>query len=257
MRSSLLALGCALFSFAALAEEGQREVFLHDFPIEYRAKTPFSPTAKLRVVLELHPGRGLQSALVTRVGKQKVKGDKLQIEGLEYLGGNDKPQKAHRDPSFLIDYQEASVRALRDEAQKELGAKPTMEVLARFVEKVISEKNMSRSYDLASVVASRREGDCTEHAVLLTALARAFAIPARVTHGLVLVEVEGRLAAMGHAWVEYHSQGKWLPADATLPPALRRAYLPFNVVENEGPGFAYAALTAAGVMDVRRVIIEE
>ena len=39
----------------------------------------------------------------------------------------------------------------------------------------------------AAEVARSREGDCTEHAVLLAALARARGIPARVAMGLVYV----------------------------------------------------------------------
>jgi hypothetical protein len=56
-----------------------------------------------------------------------------------------------------------------------------------------------------------REGDCTEHAVLLAALCRAAGIPARVVMGLEYVMgVWG-----GHAWNEVWIAGTWYPLDAT------------------------------------------
>ena len=61
---------------------------------------------------------------------------------------------------------------------------------------------------------SLREGDCTEHAVFLAALARARGIPARVAIGLVYV---GRLQAFGyHMWTEVYVDKRWIPVDATL-----------------------------------------
>ncbi len=57
------------------------------------------------------------------------------------------------------------------------------------------------------------EGDCNEHAVLFTALARAAAIPARVVIGIAWSE---KLEAFGyHAWPEVHI-GRWIPMDPTL-----------------------------------------
>jgi len=77
----------------------------------------------------------------------------------------------------------------------------------------------------ASEVARTREGDCTEHAVLLAAMLRADGIPARVASGLVFVDsFAGRENIFGyHMWtqalVEDESgQPRWLDLDATLPP---------------------------------------
>jgi hypothetical protein len=59
------------------------------------------------------------------------------------------------------------------------------------------------------VLATRR-GDCTEHALLATALLRAAGIPARVAVGLAHSE-----GAFGyHAWVEYWHDG-WRTMDPT------------------------------------------
>jgi len=66
----------------------------------------------------------------------------------------------------------------------------------------------------ASEVARSREGDCTEHAVLLAALCRARGIPARVAMGLVHSEAAGGFAY--HMWTECWLGGRWMPLDATL-----------------------------------------
>ena len=60
-------------------------------------------------------------------------------------------------------------------------------------------------------VLKTREGDCNEHAVLLTALLRAARIPARECVGLVYAN--GRF--FYHAWTEAYL-GRWISMDATL-----------------------------------------
>ena len=63
-----------------------------------------------------------------------------------------------------------------------------------------------------------REGDCTEHAVLLAALGRAMGIPTRIATGLVFLEnFENRPNVMGfHMWTEFHLRGQWISFDAAL-----------------------------------------
>src|SRR5260221_621526 len=99
-------------------------------------------------------------------------------------------------------------------------ARPAMIDLAQFVSRYIVTKDLLRPYDPASVVAQRREGDCSEHAVLLAALGRSFGFATRVVHGIVILEAPGHVEAEGHAWVEWADHSGWLLADAALPPAL-------------------------------------
>ena len=63
-------------------------------------------------------------------------------------------------------------------------------------------------------VAHSREGDCTEHAVLLAALARACRMPARVVVGLVYVPSASRASATTCG--PRFSTARWLPLDATV-----------------------------------------
>ena len=64
----------------------------------------------------------------------------------------------------------------------------------------------------ASELARDRRGTCAGHAVLLAELARASGIPARFVAGLAHT---GGVWA-GHAWVELHLGGAWLPFDSAL-----------------------------------------
>jgi hypothetical protein len=62
-------------------------------------------------------------------------------------------------------------------------------------------------------VLATREGDCTEHTVLFTALARAAGIPTRMAAGLVWSDEVGAFAY--HAWPEV-DVGRWVWTDPTL-----------------------------------------
>jgi len=87
-------------------------------------------------------------------------------------------------------------------------------LLERFVGRQLKSKNFSQAFATASEVARSREGDCTEHAVYLAALARAQGIPARVAIGLVYME--GRQAFGYHMWTEVYVGKRWIPLDGTL-----------------------------------------
>jgi Transglutaminase-like superfamily len=73
------------------------------------------------------------------------------------------------------------------------------------------------SQDRASDVLATGQGDCTEHSVLLVALARALGIPARQVHGLVYARYsDGQDALYWHAWAEVLSAGQWIALDPTF-----------------------------------------
>ena len=65
-------------------------------------------------------------------------------------------------------------------------------------------------------MAESHRGDCTEHAVLLAALARASGIPARVAVGLVYTQSAKNTGFAFHMWDELYVAGRWIPYDATL-----------------------------------------
>jgi Transglutaminase-like superfamily len=110
------------------------------------------------------------------------------------------------DPTIV-----AMARKARGKAEDPLA---TARALEGFVHRTVSNKNFSQAFATALEVAKSREGDCTEHAMLLTALARACQIPARVVVGLVYVPSKQGFGY--HMWSEIFDGRQWLPLDATL-----------------------------------------
>lgn len=79
------------------------------------------------------------------------------------------------------------------------------------------KKVYGTSSDKASEVLSSGQGDCTEHSLLFTALARAAGVPARQVQGLVFsVFDDGVPALYWHAWVEVRSGSEWIAIDPTF-----------------------------------------
>lgn len=246
---------------AAVAAEPFR-AYLHQFELVDEAGVALAPGAPVRVAFELAPGRRLGGELVRRAGRGATaigaSASRFLLERLDYPVDREAPTRAHSRPSFLVDFDEPAVQAVRAEVVKALGPQPTPGALEAFVERWIEKKSLAKSYDVASQVAKSREGDCTEHAVLLTALVRAFKLPARIVHGLVLVEEGERREAFGHAWVEFYRKKEgWQPLDAALVSwRLPRVYVPFGVVTDEGLGFAAKLLSASDMLFVRRIVLQ-
>jgi transglutaminase-like putative cysteine protease len=167
--------------------------------------------------------------------------------------GASRPAAAQRGPTFFVDYDQPGAALFRAALAERLGAAPGDAELARFVDGWIVKKAMTRGLDAAARVAARREGDCTEHAVLLAAAGRLAGRPSRVVLGLALLPVNGALRAFGHAWAELHDGEAWRTVDAAPLPAGVR-YLPFAVLD-EGPGQLAAAWAALSPVDVRKVIL--
>jgi len=71
-------------------------------------------------------------------------------------------------------------------------------------------------YATARETAYSKKGDCTEFALLTTAMCRAAGIPARVANGLTSVPPTGDFYY--HAWTQVFIGGKWISID----PAMRR-----------------------------------
>lgn len=63
-------------------------------------------------------------------------------------------------------------------------------------------------------VIKKRQGDCTEHAMLFVTLARAAGLPAREVSGVIYMGDDHK-AFGGHAWVEVALDGRWVSMDPT------------------------------------------
>jgi hypothetical protein len=99
-----------------------------------------------------------------------------------------------------------------------VGERARMLALEQAVRRHIATKSLRIGYASALEALHLREGDCTEHAVLLAALARAIGIPARVATGLSYTANFGgrRHVFVPHAWVFAWIDGRWQGFDAAL-----------------------------------------
>jgi hypothetical protein len=125
------------------------------------------------------------------------------------------PTSEDRAPNNLIQSDDEQVLALaKAAAPNETDPAKLAVALEKYVNQIVTLKNFSQAFDTAAEVARRPEGDCTEHAVLLAALARARGIPARVAIGLVYQPATQ--CFVYHMWNELWITNHWIPMDATL-----------------------------------------
>ena len=135
------------------------------------------------------------------------------------------PADEFRQANSFIQSDDPRIAALaREAAGTEIDPWKTAVALEAFVHRKIAAKNYSQAFATAVEVAESLEGDCTEHAVLLAALARARGIPARVAIGLVYVpEASADVGKNGggaggflyHMWTEVYVAGGWVGLDGT------------------------------------------
>ena len=96
---------------------------------------------------------------------------------------------------------------------RDLPAREVGERLNRWVHEHV-EPTLFQDAPTALDVLQSRAGDCTEHATLFVALARAAGLPARRVTGLVYVDGEDPVFAL-HAWAEFHDGDRWIQVDPT------------------------------------------
>lgn len=88
-----------------------------------------------------------------------------------------------------------------------------------WVDRKFTNKTMGVGGGTASEAIRTAKGDCTEHAALLVAVARAAGIPARTVSGLVYAPSFGndRDVLGGHEWAQLFVHGRWVDFDAAIP----------------------------------------
>ena len=230
-----LALGALLLATGADAAPA-RLVPLFVIPTDSKVSTPVPNEAPLRVQIESRNPALLARLLGSASPAAGATSVEYVFDGAERIP----PVVAGRtwlEPTFVIDHDEAHVVALRDEYKASHAGPPTAASLVEFVAGKVQVSGDQR-FALASRVATLLRGDCSEHAVLTTALARAVGLPARVVLGLAVVNDDGQFGAFGHAWAVVLDGGRWVVADAALAGAkLDVRYLPVAWLDDEGPGF--------------------
>ncbi|MDP1825655.1 MAG: transglutaminase-like domain-containing protein [Archangium sp.] len=239
---------------AAVAFAGPpKERFLHELKLDSQVQGE-ARWDQVQLVVELEAGAS-NPLFVLRRGL-RAEGGVVTLRSLSEAVVKDAVLPRHRADSWVMDFKEPIFTALWAEVQKQAGNKPSVADLVAFTGLHVSKKSLGRGFDLASKVAATREGDCSEHAVLLAALLRHYGFPARVMLGTVLVNFNGAPAAFGHAWVETFAKGAWKTADAILPSDLDVHYLPSAELTDEGPGFGASLVPAVQGLRFKRLMLK-
>ena len=119
--------------------------------------------------------------------------------------------EAFLQPSSIVQSDHESIRtAAADACEGVTDAFDAARRLEQWVHDHIQEKNLETPFASALEAFESASGDCTEHGVLLAALARSGGIPARLVTGLVYHE--GKF--IGHLWTEVFID-RWIALDAT------------------------------------------
>ncbi len=152
--------------------------------------------------------------------------------------------------SFVIDLNEKSTKDFVAAFKQEYKPPFDREKLISYVNSYIDNPVYIHGFNVASIIANQRSGDCTEYAVLVTALARSLGLPARLVLGTVIIEGTDRVTAYGHAWAEVWQNAQWHIADAALykSEAVQHFYLPSKELENEGPGYTLSIIDSLSLM---------
>jgi len=135
---------------------------------------------------------------------------------LPYAGKDPKALGALKPTRFLQSDDE-KVKALATKAVGDTtDAARAARKIEAFVAGYIRKKDLSVGYASASEVARSKQGDCTEHAVLVAAMCRAVGLPAEVVSGMVYVgSFDGRRNVFApHAWNRVLIGEKWVGLDA-------------------------------------------
>ncbi len=124
--------------------------------------------------------------------------------------------KKYLSSSYFINCEDARVKKYAKAAVQ--GAKDPW-TKARRIEKWVNKQmrpNNAEAMAPADHVAKTLTGDCSEFAMLMTAMCRAEQVPSRTAIGLIYANIKGEPAFAFHMWTEVFAHGRWFPLDATL-----------------------------------------
>jgi hypothetical protein len=245
----------ALFAAGPLAA-ADTELFIGQIRVE-DARTASADAQVLHYRIMHEDAAGLQAQLARWVDQpQPVEGGVAFSLPAYPMAATPAGDDRHRAASFLIDYTEPVIQALAVPIEQRYGKRPSPGELEQFVHDYIVDKNSAHGFDVASMVARSRAGDCTEHAVLLTALLRMYDYPARTVTGLY-VSLQEPVLAYGHAWVEYYADDGWIGLDGTrISHGVGAQHVPLGVVEDETMAYALGLIGSFQMLAIERVIVE-
>ncbi|MGB2988157.1 MAG: transglutaminase-like domain-containing protein [Phycisphaerae bacterium] len=135
--------------------------------------------------------------------------------------------------------------------------------LRRFVTNYVETKSLNVGFATASEVCRTREGDCSEHGVLLAALGRLNNLPSRVVVGLAYVPTFGQVDDVFgyHMWTQFYIDGRWIDVDAALRETVcspTRIAFATSSLENTGlADLSLPLLSKIGAIDIDILQVDE
>jgi len=161
---------------------------------------------------------------IQKIGRRAEDEVKLTVRrrpaSLEGAGPNKltpEERKRYLAASSVANHKDPVVAKLATEAAgDEKDHRKLAEKLCRFARRYVQSKSLNVGFATASEVARSKEGDCTEHGILLAALGRACGIPTRVVTGVVYADEFGgkKGVFVGHMWTQFWIDGWWVDLDA-------------------------------------------
>ena len=212
----------------------------------------------LRIVSVQKDARGQVSELVLRLARRPpadnwagFPGEPIPPEAEAYLKGGFHLNLADPRLARLLDRCGGGSETGGGTAA---GHAETVLCLEQLVDRYIQNKSLAYGFAGLEEVLSKREGDCTEHALLLVALLRKSGIPSRLAYGLILTEI----GFIGHAWVEAYGGGRWNWLDPSFPEELPYGLkIRLGVMDPAEPIWASLSLTLLQVVgSVKGEILE-
>jgi len=178
-----------------------------------------------------------------------------------YSGDDPELLEALKPNRFLQSDDERIIELARQAVGDAKDAGEAVKRIEAFVAGYIDNKSLSVGYASAAEVASSRQGDCSEFAVLTAALCRVVGIPAQVVVGIAYVrDFGGHEGFGGHAWNQAYVGGKWVGLDAAFKSGGRGGYDPGHIalaVGNGEPADFFNMATALGQFKIETMTIED
>jgi len=234
----------------ALRDASPPELFFNTFIAVEKEIDPAAREVVLRLRIPPGEGGGIPDLPTTAMQQVKrVNGNEVLVTirrldwgRLRKASATDAPaeMKEFLRSSSTLDLEDKKIRRL---AKKAAGSAQSpaekADALRKFVSEYIEDKSLDIAFGTASEVARTRQGDCSEHGVLLAALARSAGLASRGVSGIVQIPrgpfAPARGGAFGyHMWTQVFIDGQWVDLDAALretdcnPTHIALALMPLN-----------------------------
>ena len=227
-------------------------------------------TAK-QIKYHLKPNPGVKLTVVEddnqKVTSDAEKGLYVTVKPLEdpqgvkfpYKGKDKVARQALKPTRFLQSDSEQIIKLAQEAVGDTKDAAQAARKIEGFVREYVKEKSLSIGYASAVEVATSREGDCTEHAVLTAAMCQAVGIPARLALGYIYTdEWAGKENIFaGHAWTQAYVGDQWIALDGTRGPNGYNAGHLTLAVGNGNPEDFFGLALIQGQFKITEIEVEE